>query len=268
MANGTHCSTTHRWHGGYYNLSFANPKQSHEHSLQVLNQLYEYDDFMLSIKSMVDLGCGSEGLDLEWWATRTTRDDIPEPLDIDCTGVDIFSYLPMARKHKNIKYQLCDFEKVPTDKKYDVLWSHDTFQYCLDPLSTLARWWHLANPGGMLAITVPHTIELHRNQTAIDLPEGYYHHTMVSLMHMLAVTGWDCANGYFLKRVDDPWLHAIVYRSDIEPMNPKETSWYKLLETKLLPESAEKSIEAHGYLRQQDLVVPWIDKNHMWLGQF
>lgn len=247
---------------------FKNAQQSHTHSLQVLNQLYEYDDFMLSIKSMIDLGCGQDALDLEWWATRTTRDDIPEPLNIQCVGVDMVSYLPMARKYKNTSYQFCDFEQITTDKKYDVLWSHDSFQYCMNPLSTLCRWWDIATPGGMLAITVPHTIELHRGQTSIVLPNGYYHYTMVSLMRMLAVSGWDCANGFFLKRPDDPWLHAIVYRSDIRPMDPKETTWYMLAEAKLLPESAEESINRYGYLRQQDLVVPWIDKNHMWLGQF
>ena len=60
----------------------ANPAQSHAHSQQTLNALYEYDDFMESIATMVDLGCGT-GLDLEWWATRTTRDDNPQPLNIN-----------------------------------------------------------------------------------------------------------------------------------------------------------------------------------------
>ena len=61
---------------------FAHPGDSHQHSLETLNQLYEYDDFMLSLRTMVDLGCGS-GDDLAWWATRTTRDDNPQPLNIN-----------------------------------------------------------------------------------------------------------------------------------------------------------------------------------------
>ena len=67
---------------------FATSQDSHKHSLEILNQLQEYDEFMESIQTMVDLGCG-DGLDLEWWATRTTRDDNPEPLNIQCVGVDL-----------------------------------------------------------------------------------------------------------------------------------------------------------------------------------
>ena len=81
--------------------SFATEEDSHIHSLQTLNSLYEYDDFMSSIDTMVDLGCGT-GLDLEWWATRTTRDEIPKMLNIDCIGVDLFPQLSMAKKYKNM----------------------------------------------------------------------------------------------------------------------------------------------------------------------
>lgn len=83
---------------------------------------------------------------------------------------------------------------------------------------------------------------------------------------MLAVTGWDCASGFFRKPANEPWLSAVVYRSDTEPMDPK-TSWYKLVDTGLLPKSAEISINKHGYLDQQDLVLPWLDKNLYWYGQ-
>ena len=83
---------------------------------------------------------------------------------------------------------------------------------------------------------------------------------------MLAITGWDCASGFFLKRANDPWLSAVVYRSDTEPMNPK-MSWYELAETGLLPKTAEVSINKYGFLNQEDLVLPWLDKNLYWYGQ-
>jgi hypothetical protein len=83
---------------------------------------------------------------------------------------------------------------------------------------------------------------------------------------MLSITGWDCAPGFFLKRANNPWLHAVVYRSNIEPMDPK-TSWYHLAETGLLPESAMVSINKYGFLNQSDLVLPWLDKNLIWYGQ-
>ena len=44
---------------------FRNAEESHQHSLETLNQLYEYDDFMMSIGTLADIGCG-DGKDLEW----------------------------------------------------------------------------------------------------------------------------------------------------------------------------------------------------------
>ena len=82
-------------------MFFRNPESSHDHSLQTLNWLYEHDDFMASVDTLVDLGCGS-GLDLEWWATRTTRDDDPRPLNIDCIGVDLNTQLSITKKYSNI----------------------------------------------------------------------------------------------------------------------------------------------------------------------
>jgi hypothetical protein len=119
----------------------------------------------------------------------------------------------------------------------------------------------------MLAIVVPQTTNIFQRQFAFEQHSGcYYHHTLVSLIHMLAVAGWDCRSGFFLKRPTDNWVHAVVYKSTQPPMDPKQTNWYQLSEKNLLPESADKSIQSHGYLRQQDLVVPWLDKSLTWLG--
>ena len=35
----------------------------------------------------------------------------------------------------------------------------------------------------------------------------------------------------------------------------------------VLPASAVDSINRYGYLRQRDLVLPWLDRQHRWLGQ-
>jgi hypothetical protein len=84
---------------------------------------------------------------------------------------------------------------------------------------------------------------------------------------MLAVSGWDCKSGFFKKNQQDAWLHAVVYKSQHAPMNPKITDWHHLSQLKLLPESAEKSVYAHGELDQRDLIVPWLDQSLSWLGQ-
>lgn len=246
-------------------MTFIHPGDSHRHSLGTLNRLYEYDDFMASIKTVVDLGCGT-GDDLAWWATRTTRDEIPQPLNIQCTGVDLTPELSLTKQHSNIFYQSSDFEDtiVPSPQGFDVLWCHDSFQYAHAPVKTLSNWWHLASPGAMLYLAVPVTQRVHRSQLDYYLPAGcYYHHTMVSLIYMLATAGWDCCSGFFIQAPLDPWIHAVVYKSAHEPQDPKTTTWHTLSDLKLLPESADRSIFAHNYLRQQDLVVPWLDHSLM-----
>jgi SAM-dependent methyltransferase len=244
---------------------FSRPELSHQHSLETLNCLYEYDDFMESIDTLVDVGCGT-GLDLEWWATRTTRDEKAIPLNIRCLGVDLMTELPMAYRYPNIQYCSQDFENPITmhKHKYDIVWCHDAFQYAVNPLATLENWWKMMTPGAMLVIIVPQTTNLKFNIQEFDQQDHcYYNHTMVSMIHMLAISGFDCNLGFFKKNANDSWLHAVVYKSNHEPMNPKITKWYDLCELELLPDSAVKSIQQYGYLRQQDLILPWLDKSLM-----
>lgn len=245
-------------------------KQSNSRpSLKILNALYEYDDFMESIAHVVDLGCGN-GEDLEWWATATTRDDNPQPLNIRCVGVDLLDQLVVAKKHTNITYQQTDFETTVHAPKdcFDILWCHDAFQYCVDPIGTLVKWRQISSPGAMLVIAIPQTMQIRKNQPSCWLPSGaYYHHSMVSLIYMLATAGWDCRAGFFQQLPQDPWIRAVVYKSDQEPTDPKTTTWYSLAEGNLLPESAVASIQAHGFLRQEELVLPWLDKSLRFLNQ-
>jgi hypothetical protein len=137
-----------------------------------------------------------------------------------------------------------------------------------NPLQCLANWWKVTADSGMLALILPQTTNMEFNHEAFDLPSGcYYNHTLTSLIYMLATTGWDCRSGFFLKRSTDPWLHAIVYKSSQAPRDPRHTSWYDLVDSGLLPDSANKSITKYGYLRQRDLVLPWLDKSFQWLGK-
>lgn len=240
---------------------FSSDADSHAHSLQTLDVLYEYDDFMESVGIMADLGCG-RGLDLEWWATRTTRDEQKRPLNIKCIGIDQPPKLAMAGNYPNIQYQSQDFEQsiLRQKRKFDLLWCHNSFQYVINPFSTLAHWWHATEKDSMLVIIVPQTTNIEFKAQAFDQRDFcYYNWTLVSLMHVLAVSGFDCAEGFFRKLPADPWLHAVVYRSDIEPQDPKTTSWYQLAEQKLIPESAIDSVKKFGALRQRDLLLPWLD---------
>jgi len=250
---------------------FANAAQSHQHSLTILNMLQEYDEFMESIGTLIDLGCG-QGLDIEWWVTRTTREDNPRPLNIQCTGIDTIEQSFLLRQHNNVSYQCGNFEKTietPFARQFDVLWCHDAFQYAIDPIGTLSHWHNIASNGAMLALIIPETQQIYHKKLMFTQPSGcYYHYSIVNLIHMLAVTGWNCRDGFFLKNPTDPWIHAIVYKSEHNPMDPRTTTWYQLSEMGLLPESADISILAHGELQQQDLVLPWLNRNLTWLGNY
>jgi SAM-dependent methyltransferase len=246
-------------------MTFLNAQLSHAHSLETLDTLYNYIDFMESIGTLVDMGCGS-GLDLEWWATRTTSEDNPQPLNIRCTGVDQAPALSMASKYSNIQYRSQNFEDafLINKRKFDVLWCHDAFQYAVNPFNTLKLWRDIVSENGMMVLILPQTTNLEYNTQAFDQTDGcYYNWTIVSLIHMLAVSGWDCAGGFFRKHPDSPWLHAVVYKSEHEPMDPRTTRWFDLAERNLLPRSAVDSLNRVGHVRQRDLILPWLDQSLM-----
>lgn len=242
--------------------SFRNHEQSHEHSLQTLNCLYEFDDFMSSVSTVIDMGCG-HGLDMEWWATRTTRDSIARPLNIKCTGIDLQPSLGLTQKIRNVSYQRQNFEEpivAPRKKKFDVVWCHDAWQYVLNPFQTLRQWREVMNDESMLILIVPQTTNLEFNRQAFDQVDYvYWHWTIVNLVHVLAVSGFDCSSGFFYKQPNDAWLHAVVYNSTVPSKDPATTSWYTLAESGLLPESMTRSLETYGYVRQRDLLLPWLD---------
>lgn len=251
-------------------IAFGSAVDSHQHALETLQHLERYQDFMRSIDTMCDMGCG-EGKDLEWWATRYILDDndAKVPLNIKCTGVDLIQSVKAAREYSNVVYERRDFEAdIKTSKKYDVIWCHNSFQYAINPLQTLAKWYDLMTDGGMLALVIPHNTNVVYHHQEFDQPDfQYYNYTLVSTIHMLAMSGFDCKSGFFRKGFDDPWISAIVYKSDHKPMDPRTTKWWDLLEKDLLPECSEASLNKRGYLRQRDLVLPWIDRSLTDYGQ-
>jgi len=247
-------------------MSFSSEKVSHQHSLETLELFYSHSDFMESIDSVCDMGCGREAFDLEWWATREVNDDdVIIPLNINCVGMDMHDSILM--KHENISYKKYDFE-IEIDEKFDILWSHDSFQYALNPMKTLRNWYFMLNDNGMLAIIVPCTTNLEYNHLMFSQPNfHYFNYTLDGLIHMLSVNGFDCNSGFFQHNVNDKWIKLIVYKSDIEPMNPKTTTWYDLADTGLIPTSGVESINKYGYMKREDLVLPWLDYSNIWYGQ-
>ena len=237
-------------------------QDSHTHSLDTLNLLAEYDDFMESIGTVADMGCG-QGYDLDWWANRNTNEDAPQPLNIQCTGIDIKNTFDKKYKSPNINIVEADIEDSKLDhNQFDVIYAHNILQYCINPLQTIGHWWDLARDNGMLSIAVPESTLIERNKVVADqYSHDYYHWSLVSLMHMLAVNGWDCNDGFFKKERNDPWIHAVVYKKpSFKKLVYRTATWFDLAEQNLLNESAVESLNQFGMVRQQDLKLTWLNK--------
>lgn len=244
-------------------VPFRNAQESHNHSKEILDVLYGYDSFLDSLEIIADFGCGS-GLDAKWWATLKTRDDPPEPrnytvyaVDKDLTKVD-----SLCASLSNVFTFEADIENVTLPRTVDFIWCHDAFQYVVNPIQTLAKWNSYMNVNGMLLISIPQATHYSYNRLqAHSYNYCYYNHNIVSLMYMLAVNGFDCRDAYFLKKENDTWLHAAVYKSDIAPMDPTKTSWYNLADLNLLNDSVLDCINKFGYVKQDEILVNWLDKD-------
>ena len=236
------------------------PEQSHQQSLSTLELLYQHDDLMDSIKSVADVGCGT-GLDIKWWAENHTRDDEPIHRNIKCYAVDTAPAINY-KKPKNLHIIEKDFTTEPfLPTKVDLIWSHDSLGYVLNPYETLGVWNRQMKAGGMIAVILPqmHNIEYKRVSCNM-FPGHFYNFNIINLVYMLACAGFDCKDGLFYKAENDPWLHTIAYKSKHKPMNPLTTSWHDLVSKKLLPDSFDESIERYNTVRNQPhLVLRWVN---------
>lgn len=237
------------------------------HSLGVLNALYEYDSYLDSIKTIADMGCGT-GEDIAWWADLHTRDDPPEPHNYRCFAIDKDpGALAKIPGYPNIAKINKDFTKaVVLPIKVDFIWAHDSLQYSVNPIDTIRLWNEQMNVNGMLVVCVKQTTGVEYDRFYSNTPDFCVNHfTATNLMYMLAVNGFDCRDAYLLKRFNDPWLHMAVYKSTVAPMDPTKTTWHELAEKRLLHPTVETSVQTHGHLRQQDILMPWLDQENYFI---
>lgn len=242
---------------------FKNPEDSHDHSRGVLDMLYQYDSFLDSIKVVADMGCGS-GLDVKWWAELTTRDDPPEPhnyivyaVDRDVSKIE----RSLLAKNDNIRVVESDYDSVHLPLQADLVWSHDSFQYSLNPLHTLSHWNKYMNVNGMLVLSVPmHTAYSYDRLQTRSHSGCFYTYNICNLMYMLAVNGFDCRDCYTYMAPNYGWVHFAVYKNH-GPMNPATTTWFDLADKNLISNSAMESLNKYGHVRQEDLMFTWLDKD-------
>jgi SAM-dependent methyltransferase len=241
---------------------FKNSYSSHEHSQEVLNTLYGYDSFLDSLSSIADMGCG-EGLDVEWWANLMTRDDPPEPHNYTVYAVDqnIKQLLPEIQQLPNVVTVEGDFEERIVPVYVDLIWAHDSFQYARNPLQCLSTWKSTLNVNGMLVMAVPQTTYMFNNRIRIENhSHQYYNYNILNLIYMLAISGFDCRDAYFYRKENTPWLYTAVYASAHYAF-PEHASWFELADRGLINDSFINSLNRYGYVKLEDLVVTWLDKN-------
>lgn len=242
---------------------FKNAYYSHDHSLEVLNLLHNYDSFLDNIRYVADMGCG-QGLDVEWWAQLETRDLLPEPRNYTVYAVDKNIKqidADITNTNKNIITIEGDFENRVISRNVDLMWSHDSLQYARDPFKCLATWKSQLNNDGMLILSVPQTTYVHNNNLIVEShSHQYYSYNILNLIYMLAISGFDCNDAYFYRKKNTPWLYAAVYASEHGPLTQQAT-WYDLAERNLINDSVVNSVNRFGYARLEDLVVQWLDKD-------
>jgi SAM-dependent methyltransferase len=243
-------------------LVFKNPEESHQHSLDVLEMLYQYDTFLDSLNVVADMGCGS-GFDVKWWAELMTRDDPPVPHNYRVYAVDknIKPLDPALLKYDNVNVLEADYESVHLPFKADLMWSHDSFQFSTSPLQTLGHWNRNMNTNGMLVLNVPiHTTYSYDRLQTRSFSGCYYTYNICNLMYMLAVNGFDCRDCYIYMAPNYGWIHFAVYKSH-EPFDPATTSWFDLADKGLILDSAVESLNKYGHVRQEELIFTWLDKD-------
>lgn len=243
---------------------FKNWQENHAHTQFIRDLLYEYDTFLDSLEVVADFGCG-DGSNIEWWANLKTRDDPPEPRNYLCYAVD-----KNTKRIKNVVSSLPNVKVIEADleeqrfipRQIDLVWCHNNFQYITNPLNTLRNWNEMMNVNGMLILTVPQAVHYQYNRlNSISHNGWYYNHNVVNLMYMLAVNGFDCKDAYFYKKENDMWLYLATYKSEIAPMDPKTTTWHDLIDLNLVNESVVQCINTYGYVKQEEIITTWLDKD-------
>ncbi len=239
---------------------FASPEESHEHSLETLKSFEQHLEFVESIGSVCDIGCGPQQMDINYWATLTNLDpDNPKPLNIKCTALDLKQ--PPDFKLDNVRRIGHDFNidlSVLNDESQDIVWCHDALQYAHSPLDLLFEINRILDPSGMLYLYVPSTINvMYGRFESYCYSNQYFTFTLPQLMYFLGIAGFDIKEAYFRKPNLVDGIDCVVYKNS-KPLD-KSTSWGDLAHKGLLSDSACDVVNTKNYLSDQGLLTMWVD---------
>lgn len=239
---------------------FPTDQASHLHSLETIKWIEKYESYLLNVRTIYDMGCGS-GLDAQYLTNlKYPSNGKLLPYYYKVVGIDL-QRVHIQYSNPRLTFIQHDFEEWDSGLQTDMIWSHDSFRFAINPLKTLTNWWKMLNSNGMLAIITPQTTNIHHGKPVNrTYPNNFYNYTITNLIYMLAVCGFDLRDNRFWKESGDPWLHAIVYKGDWEPFkNPREVTWYQLLDRKCLPDRWAYEVKRTGYLKEEVLQTHWIN---------
>lgn len=235
-----------------------NPAASRLHSNNFLELLYQYPEMMESIDNVLDLGCG-KGYDSLWWANTDDGDpDNPQPLNIRVTAVDKEDNLSDDVDHENITFIQGDWDTVKLDETFDVVWAHMVLHEAKDPLRFMHRINSLTAQGGMVCFSFPTTVN-----TFYGDPDHRVYDTasqsitMPNFIHMLALSGFNCKDGFFLKQPNTNIINALVYKDTDDVYYYGEKRLYDLMD--FLPDSCCRQLDKFGYITNKGLLLQWIN---------
>ena len=236
----------------------SNPANSRLHSYGFLELLRQYPTMMESIDNVLDVDCG-QGSDSHWWAEVDDGDeDAPVSLDINVTAIDIKNDFKEEYKHERITFINEDIYNYEPKDTFDVVWAHSVLHEAIDPLGFLHKMNKCTNLGGMLCLTFPTTINTFYGEPDYRVySQATNSITIVDLIHMLVLSGFNCNEGYFIKQPNSNVINALVYKDSEELYNYGDKTLYEYDE--LLPESCKKQLNRYGYLTNKNLLLYWID---------
>ena len=218
----------------------------------ISNQLFE------SMLHVCDFGCG-DGSITDWWVQQAPRNEKnPNANYTKVSGIDLID-----RKTDKFDFKCGDILKMPyDDDSFNIGWCHYTLQQLKDPIQGLLEMRRVLTPYSLLFLTVPQTLdtEYGRLKTKFNQYDRTFYNLPTLITH-LAMTGWNCNKGYFLKPFNDRNIHAIIKPiQDWEEIdNPMDLNHAALVERGALPECTHDMIKAHGYFDETCLLLPWMN---------
>lgn len=205
-----------------------------------------------------DFGCG-DGSITDWWCNQAPfNDKEPYASYTKVSGIDL-----VDRNTDKFNFTCGDIQNMPyKDDEFNIGWCHYTLQQLKDPVQGLVEIRRVMTPWSLLFLTVPQTYdaEFGRLKTKFNRYDRNFY-TLPTLITHLAMAGWNCKKGYFLKMENNRSIYAIV-----KPMqdwkgidDPYSLGPTDLMERDSLPESTHEMIKNNSYFDETSLTLTWIN---------